>query len=168
MARLLKADFLPGLAKLLADSGLVRVHPDAGDATSRAALETLAGLPGYEQVHAGDHDRHVVLLCLLPAERLVGVEVARRAQLLFERALVLAERRGAPVAALQLAVYERDVPAQERSFVVSQARRVRLFTRRARVATWVVALGEPALHHKRLPGWPAALSPQAISALLQR
>ena len=168
MAKLIKADVLPGLTRLLAEGGLTRVHPDAGDATSRAALETLAGLPSYEQVHAGDHERHVVLLCLLSAERLVGVEVARRAQLLFERALVLSERRGAPVVALQLAIYERDLPAQERSFVVSQARRVRLFTRRARVGTWAMALAEPALHHKRLPAWPAALGPQAMSALLQK
>ncbi len=166
MRTLDRAAFLSRLLPKLADAGLVRVHPDVGEPNALAALQALAGIPAYELVFAGDARANVVLLGLIFGERTPGVEVARRAQLLFSRAQALAERRGGRVIALQLALYERDVPPEERRFVLGKARRVPLLFGTARVATWVVALQEPALYVKRLPGWPQELAAPALRELL--
>jgi hypothetical protein len=71
------------------------------------------------------------------------------------------------VQALQLALYDRPVSPEEREFVVEKAR----FTPRwplaiGRVATWVVALAEPALYAGPFRGWPEELSADQIRALL--
>jgi hypothetical protein len=165
-AKLNKQEFAARLGAWAVGQSLARVHPDATELTARATLECLAGLPNYEHVFAGDLHQHVIVLAVLSGERLAGTEVARRAQLLFERARVLGERRNGAVAALQVALYDRDVPPQERAFIVGKARRVPLFARKSQVATWVAALAEPALHAKKLRGWPAELSADAMRALL--
>ncbi len=145
--------------------GLWRVHPDATEPVARAVLEALAGLPAFEQLHAGDLRAGLTVLALVSGERVPGVEVARRAQLLHERLAGLAERRGGLISALQLVAYERAVPQEERGFVLSQARCVPLFFGRSRVASWVAALAEPAVYAKRLPGWPPELAAPALNEL---
>jgi hypothetical protein len=71
------------------------------------------------------------------------------------------------VQVLQLAVYERPVPPEERDFVVEKARAAsRWPLARGRVATWVVALTEPALYAGAFRGWPPELSADQLRTLL--
>ena len=87
--------------------------------------------------------------------------------MLAERVAAMRNRVRAPVQALQLVVYEQPVPAQERDFVLEQARKVGLLPMaRARVATWVFALAELALYASRFPGWPASLGSTELRKLL--
>jgi hypothetical protein len=165
MGRPTKAQFIAGLDELAARQQVARIHPDASEPTARAVLEALAGLPHYEALYAGEVGSYVVVLTLASGERVTGDEMARRSQLLFERAKVLAERRNAPVAVLQLAVYERPVPEAEASYVVAHGRKVPLVSRKAQVGTWIVSLSEPAVHARNLRGWPAELSADVLRAL---
>jgi hypothetical protein len=162
-----KAELLSRLGALLeGEHGFSRVHPDASDPFARAALEALAGLPAYELVESG-YLRSLLLVACASGERTSGAELARRAELLFRRARVLGERLDSPVTALQLALYERKVTAEERDFVIGHARRVPLFGfGKTRVATWVFALDEPALHARRYRGWPPELSSEELRKLL--
>src|SRR5256885_272952 len=112
-------------AHLQEQAGLVRVHPDSTDPSARAALAAPAGLPSSEQVWASA----VQIVAIVSGERLPGVELARRAQLLGQRARTLSERARGKVQVLQLAIYERPVPDQERSFVLDKARIAPLFGR---------------------------------------
>src|SRR5438128_618661 len=118
MDRVSKHQLVLRLREWLPQQAMFAVHPDEDEPTARATLECLAGLPPYEHVFVGDLNAQVAVLAVLSGERVPGSEVARRAHLLFERARVLAERRNGPVTALQLAVYEREVPKQERAFVL--------------------------------------------------
>ena len=155
------------LTALLVDRGLSRVHPDATAMTARAALESLAGLPHYDQIWAGDLHSSVQLVAVASGERLPGVELARRAQLLVERAGAMSLRVKGPVQVLQLAIYERVVPRQESDFVLSRGRVGSLVPfARGRAATWLFALAEPALLSRRLRGWPSELSPDELRKLL--
>lgn len=163
----MKAEFLPKLAAYLKEAGLSRVHADAIEPTARAAVAALAGLPHYEQIWVGDLRFSVQLVAVASGERVPGVEFARRAQLLRERALALSDRVKGEVQALQLAVYDRPVPPQERAFVLEKARvRSRWPLARGRVATWVVALGEPQIYPARFRGWPPELGADQLRALL--
>jgi len=161
-----RARFVERLEPWLAGLGFARLDPDASDPVARAALEALAGLPPYEAVHSIDLGAEVVLFALLFGERVAGLEVMRRAEMLHRRSKALSARLDAPVCALQLVVYERAVPAEERAFVLGKARQVPLLFGSARVASWVVALAEPAVHARRLPGWPREMSAQAMARLL--
>ena len=77
------------------------------------------------------------------------------------------DRVKGPVQALQLVVYERPVPAEERQFVLENARKVPVLPlQRPRVATWVFALTELALHANRFPGWPPQLAAAELRKLL--
>ena len=165
--RLAKAELLARLGALLeGQHGFSRVHPDATDLFARAAVEALAGLQSYELAFAG-HLRGLVLVACISGERVTGVELSRRAEALHARARVLGERLAGPVTALQLALYDRPVPVQERDFILTQARRVPLFgIGKTRVATWLFALEEPALHARRFPGWPQELSAEELRKLL--
>jgi hypothetical protein len=157
-----RADFLTRLAAHLHDqAGLVRVHPDSTDPDARAALAALAGLPSSDQVWASA----VQIVAIVSGERLTGVEMARRAKLLCERAKSLSTRARAKVQVLQLAVYERPVPGEERSFVLDKARIAPLFGR-GRVATWICALDEAKLYSSKLRGVPAELAADRLSSLL--
>jgi hypothetical protein len=166
-ARVARATLLSRLSGLLEGRlGFARVNPDAADPVARAAVEALAGLPGYDLAFAG-YQRGVALVACLSGDRLPGVELERRAELLFGRTRVLSERLDARVAALQLAVYERPVPAKEREHVLSRARRLPfLGFGKARVSTWLFALDEPALHAAPYPGWPPELSVEELRQLL--
>jgi hypothetical protein len=93
------------------------------------------------------------------------VELARRAQLLGQRARTLSERARGKVQVLQLAIYERPVPDQERSFVLDKARIAPLIGR-GRVATWIYSLSEPRLYPSKLRGLPPELAADRLSALL--
>src|SRR5262249_8522814 len=143
---LMKAAWLRKLEQFMTAAGLVRVHPESIEPTARAAAEALAGLPHYEQIWAGDLETTVPLGVGASGGRRPGAEFARRAQLLRERAVSLSARVKGEVQVLQLAMYERTVPAEEREFVVEKGKvAARWPLARGRVATWVVALAEPAL-----------------------
>src|SRR5229473_1668535 len=155
-----KAQFLARLDPLLTAAGMSRVYPEARDPAAYAASLALAGLPHYDDLWAGDLGEVVALIAVASGARLTGADLVRRAEM-------LADRVAGPVQALQLVVYERPVPAQEREFVLDQARKAGVFPlARARVATWVFALGELALHATRFPGWPAQLGSTEQLALL--
>ena len=156
-----RPELLSKLATHLEQAGLSRVHPDTSDPAARAALAALAGLPSSEQVWASA----VHIVAIVSGERLPGVELARRAQLLGQRAKTLSERARGKVQVLQLAIYERPVPDQERAFVLDKAK-VAPLVGKGRVATWVYALSEPKLHASKLRGLPPELGADQLSALL--
>ena len=163
----MKGSWLRKLEQFLIAAGLTRVHPESTESTARAAVEALAGLPHYEQIWAGDLSTTVQLLVVASGERLPGIEFARRAQLLRERAVSLSARVKGEVQVLQLALYERGVPMDEREFVLEKAKvAARWPLARGRVATWVVALSEPALYSGPFRGWPEELSADQIRKLL--
>jgi hypothetical protein len=153
------------LAKLSAylqqQAGLSRVHPDTSEPAARAALAALAGLPSSEQVWASA----IQLVVIVSGERLPGVELAKRAHLLAQRAKTLSERARGKVQVLQLVVYERPVPDAERAFVLDKARVAPLIGR-GRVATWIYSLSESKLYPSKLRGLPADLSAEHLSALI--
>ncbi len=152
-----KAQFLARLDPLLTAAGMSRVYPEARDPAAYAASLALAGLLGEV----------VALIAVASGARLTGADLVRRAEMLAERVAAMKDRVNGPVQALQLVVYERPVPAQEREFVLDQARKAGVFPlARARVATWVFALGELALHATRFPGWPAQLGSTELRKLL--
>jgi hypothetical protein len=162
-----KAQLLARLEPLLGGAGMSRVYSGAGDATARAASLALAGLPHYDDLWAGDLGSVVALVAVASGARLTGIELVRRAELLAERVAAMKDRVNGPVQALQLVVYERPVPAQEREFVLEEARSTGIFPlARARVATWVLALSELALHASRFPGWPTQLGAAELRKLL--
>ena len=162
-----KSEFLPKLATFLKAAGLARVHTDAVEKTARLAFAALAGSPQYEQIWAGDLQNSVQIVAVASGERVTGVEFARRAQLMRERAIGLHDKVGGEVQVLQLAVYDRKVPAEERDFVVEKAMVGSWWPlARGRVATWVVALAEPAVYASRFGGWPEELSADQLRALL--
>ena len=84
-----KSEFLPKLATFLKAAGLARVHTDAVEKTARLAFAALAGSPQYEQIWAGDLQNSVQIVAVASGERVTGVEFARRAQLMRERAIGL-------------------------------------------------------------------------------
>src|SRR6266436_8553442 len=89
---------------------------------------------------SGDLGEVVALIAVASGARLTGNDLVRRAEMLAERVAAMKDRVNGPVQALQLVVYERAVPIQERDFVLEQARKAGLFPlARARVATWVFA-----------------------------
>jgi hypothetical protein len=161
-----KTDYLPKLARFLEAAGLARVYADAVEKTARLALASLAGVPSYDQLWAGDLHNAVQIVAVASGERVTGVDFARRAQILRERAKGLAPKVGGDVQVLQLALYDRAVPSQERDFVVQKAR-VRPFwpLAKGRVATWIAALSEPAVYASRFGGWPQELSADQLRAL---
>ena len=162
-----KAQLLARLAPLLTAAGMSRVYPETPDHAAHAASLALAGLPHYEDLWAGDLGEVVALIAVASGARLTGAELVRRAELLAQRVGAMKDRVNGPVQALQLVVYERPVPAQEREFVLEQARKAGRFPlARARVATWVFALAELALHASRFPGWPAQLGSTELRKLL--
>jgi hypothetical protein len=148
-------------AHLQEKAGLARVHPDTTDPEARAVLAGLAGLPSSEQVWASA----VQIVAIVSGERLPGVELARRAQQLAQRAKTLSERARGKVFVLQLAVYERPVPDEERAFILSQARSAPLFAK-SRVATFIYSLSESKLYSTKLRGLPPELSADTLSSLL--
>jgi hypothetical protein len=163
----MKAAWLRKLEQHLSAAGLIRVHAESFEPTARAAVEALAGMPHYEQIWAGDLHTTVQLIVVASGERVPGVEFARRAQLLRERAVSLSSRVKGEVQVLQLALYDRPVPAEEREFVVEKGRiAARWPLSRGRVATWVIALAEPALYAGAFRGWPQELSADQLRALL--
>jgi hypothetical protein len=163
----MKADFLSRLEQHLAQAGLTRVHPESFEPTARLAVEALAGLPHFDQIWAGDLQLSVQMVVVASGERVPGAEFARRAQLLRERAASLGTRVNGDVQILQLALYDRPVPEEERQFVVEKAAFAPWWPlSRGRVATWVVALLEPALHAASFRGWPQELSADQLRALL--
>lgn len=167
MAQLEKQALLGRLSAHFLQHGLVRLHPDAVEPVARAALAALAGLPHYEQLWVGELHPGAQLIAVASGERLPGVEFARRAELLAQRAEALRDRVKGPVQALQLAVYERAVPTQELDFVLSRGRRAAFLPfARGKVATWVFALDQPALHAKKFRGWAAELSAPELRKLL--
>jgi len=152
---------------LLTAAGLSRVYPEAPDPAAHAASLALAGLPHYEDLWAGDLGEVIALIAVASGARLTGADLVKRAEMLAERVAAMKDRANGPVQALQLVVYERPVPAQEREFVLEQARKAGLLPMgRARVATWVFALAELALHASRFPGWPAPLGSTELRKLL--
>lgn len=163
----MKAAFQRKLAEFLRTAGLLHVHPEAVEPTARAAVEALAGLPHYDQVWAGDLETTVQIVVVASGERVPGLEFARRAQMLRERAASLSTRVKGEVQVLQLALYERPVPAAERELVLEKARVApRWPLARGRVATWIVSLSEPALYAGVFRGWPEQLSADQLRALL--
>ncbi|HZX95907.1 MAG TPA: hypothetical protein VFE90_15400 [Myxococcales bacterium] len=164
----MKAAFLAKLDDYLAQAGLSRVHSDAVEPTARAALAALAGVPHYEQIWAGDLRLSVQVVAIASGERVPGADFARRAQLLRQRAVSLSSRVAGEVQVLQLALYDRPVPPQEREFVLSKARIAAWWPlSRGRVATWIAALSEPALYSGTFRGWPQELSADQLRALLR-
>src|SRR5437660_3911659 len=162
-----KAQLLERLAPLLTGHGMARVYPDAPDSTAHAASLALAGLPHYDDLWAGDLGKVIALIAVASGARLTGVELVRRAELLAERVGALKDRVNGPVQALQLVVYERPLPAQEREFILEEARKAGLFPlARSRVATWLFSLSDLTLHVNRFPGWPAELGPAELRKLL--
>ncbi len=163
----MKSAYLAKLENFLRVAGLVRVHADAVEPTARAALAAMAGLPHYELMWAGDLRLSFQVVAVASGERIPGVEFARRAQLLRERAVALSARVAGEVQVLQLALYERAVPQQEREFVLSKARVASWWPlARGRVATWVVSLSERALYAGAFRGWPRELAADQLRALL--
>jgi len=135
--------------------------------TARLTLAALAGLPHYEMIWAGDLENSLQIVAVASGELVTGVDFARRARLLRERAGGLHDRAGGQIQVLQLAVYDRKVPPEEREFVVGKARVGSWWPlARGRVETWVASLSEPALYASRFRGWPPALSPDQLRALL--
>ncbi len=164
-----RSEFLSALAGYLQQAGLARVHPDAVEPTAREALGFLAGVPHYEQLWSGDLRLSVQLVAVAFGERVPGVEFARRAKQLADRADALHAKVSGDVQVLQLAVYERPVPAQERDFVVQKARVQPWWPLASgQVATWIVSLSEPAVHAGRFKGWPPELSADQLRALISR
>jgi hypothetical protein len=162
-----KRELLARLGELLTAKGLSRVHPDTSDPVAHAVGLALAGLPYYEQVWAGDLGTAIALIVVASGERIAGAELVRRKDLLAERLAGLRERVNAPAQALQLVLYERPVPPEEREFVLREAKKGSLFPLgRSKVATFLFALAEPALHSSRFPGWPEDLGPQELRKLL--
>ena len=162
-----KRELLDRLAELLTAKGLTRVHPDTAEPVAHAAGLALAVLPHYEQLWAGDLGSAVALVAVASGERLAGHELVRRKDLLAERLGGLQTRVNAPVQALQLVLYERPVPEQERDFVLREAKKGSLLPLgRSKVATFLFALSEPALHSSRFPGWPDDLGAQELRKLL--
>lgn len=163
----MKGTWLRKLEQYLDAAGLTRVHPESIESTARAAVEALAGLPHFEQIWAGDLHTSIQLVVVASGDRVPGVEFARRAQLLRERAASLGARVKGKVQVLQLALYDRAVPPEERDFVVEKALvAARWPLAHGRVATWVVALAEPALYAGAFRGWPQELSADQLRALL--
>jgi hypothetical protein len=163
----MKGTWLRKLEQYLESAGLTRVHPESIELTARAAVEALAGLPHFEQIWAGDLHTTIQLVVVASGDRVPGVEFARRAQLLRDRSKSLSARVKGKVQVLQLALYDRAVPPEERDFVVEKARvAARWPLARGRVATWVVALAEPALYAGAFRGWPQELSADQLRALL--
>jgi hypothetical protein len=162
-----KAQLLARLEPLMTGAGMARVYPETPDRTAQAASLALAGLPSYEDVWAGDMGDVIAIVAVASGARLTGVELARRAELLAERVAAMKDRVNGPVQALQLVVYERALPAQEQKYVLENARKVGILPlQRARVATWVFALSELALHASRFPGWPPQLAATELRKLL--
>jgi hypothetical protein len=162
-----KRDLLARLGELLTAKGLSRVHPDTSDPVAHAVGLALAGLPYYDQIWAGDVGATIALIAVASGERVAGNELVRRKDLLAERLAGLRERVNAPAQALQLVLYERAVPPEEREFVLREAKKGGVFPLgRSRVATFLFALAEPALHSSRFPGWPEDLGPQELRKLL--
>jgi len=163
----MRAEYLRKVEEFLEGSGLIRVHAESVEPTARAAVDALAGLPSYLQVWVGDLRTTVQVVAIASGERIAGAELARRAQLLRQRAVSMSARVKGDVQALQLALYERAVPAQEREFVLEKGHAgSRWPFSRGKVATWVVALREPALYAAPLRGWPEELSADQLRALL--
>jgi hypothetical protein len=163
----MKTDFLRNLQQHLSQAGLTRVHPESTEPNARLAVEALAGLPHFDQVWAGDLNLSVQMVVVASGERLPGVEFARRAQLLRERASSLSTRVNGDVQVLQLALYDRPVPEEERAYVLEKASFSPWWPlTRGRVATWVVAFSEPALHAAPFRGWPEQLSADQLRALV--
>jgi hypothetical protein len=163
----MKAAFQRKLAEFLRTAGLIRVHPESVEPTARAAVEALAGLPHYDQVWSGDLETTVQIVVVASGERVPGLEFARRAQMLRDRATSLSSRVKGEVQVLQLALYERPVPPAERELVIEKARvAARWPLARGRVATWIVSLSEPALHASVFRGWPEQLSADQLRTLL--
>jgi hypothetical protein len=162
-----KRELLARLGELLTVKGLARVHPDTSDPVAHAVGLALAGLPYYDQVWAGDLGSAIALIAVASGDRIGGDELVRRKDLLAERLAGLRERVNAPAQALQLVLYERAVPPEEREFVLREARKGSLFPLgRSKVATFLFALAEPALHSSRFPGWPEDLGAQELRKLL--
>src|SRR5437870_13871204 len=112
-----KALFLARLDPLLTAAGMSRIYPEAPEPVAHAASLALAGLPHYDDLWAGDLGKVIALIAVASGARLTGVELVRRADLLAERVGALKDRVNGPVQALQLIVYERPLPAQEREFI---------------------------------------------------
>src|SRR5262249_23700819 len=145
-----KAQLLARLDPLLTAAGLSRAYPEAPEPAAHTASLALAGLAPHEDLGAGDLGEGIALIPVASAARLTRGDVVKRAEMLAERVAAMKDRVNGPVQALQLVVYERPIPAQEREFVLEQARKAGRFPMsRARVATWVFALGELALHTSR-------------------
>ncbi|MFL5276294.1 MAG: hypothetical protein ACJ79T_07480 [Myxococcales bacterium] len=162
-----KRELLERLGALLTAKGLSRVHPDTSDPVAHAAGLALAGLPHYEQLWAGDLGASVAVVAVASGERLAGQELVRRKDLLAERLAGLRARVNAPAQALQLVLYERAVPPEERDFVLKEAKKGGLLPiGRSKVATFLFALAEPALHSSRFAGWPDDLGPPELRKLL--
>jgi hypothetical protein len=162
-----KTQFLARLDPMLSGAGLSRVYPETPDRAARAASLALAGLPPYDEVWAGDMGDVVVVIAVASGARMTGAELVRRAELLAQRVAAMKGRVNGPVQALQLVVYERAVPAQERDYVLDEARKAGLLPMaRARVGTWIFSLGELALYANRFPGWPSQLAASELRKLL--
>jgi hypothetical protein len=84
-----------------------------------------------------------------------------------ERASSLSTRVNGDVQVLQLALYDRPVPEEERAYVLEKASFSPWWPlARGRVATWVVTFSEPALHAAPFRGWPEQLSADQLRALV--
>ena len=163
----MKADLLPRLDAFFGAAGLSRVYPETTEPTARAVLSALAGLPHHEQLWAGDLHLAVQVVVVASAERLPGAAVARRAKVLGRRAAVLSAKVTGQVQVLQLALYDRHVPPEEKKFVLSKGRVGSFWPwSRATVATWLYALAEPALYASPLRGWPEELGEGPLRTLL--
>jgi len=162
-----KAEYLPRLSTFLQSGGLARVHADAIESPARAAFAALAGLPHFDQLWAGDLRESVQIVAVAFGEHLPVGELAWRAQELHERALAMADKVDGDVQVLQLVLYDRPVPPEEREFVVGKARVSSWWPLgRGSVATWVCVLHEPQLYAARFRGWPQELSADQLRALL--
>jgi hypothetical protein len=162
-----KRQLLERLDPLLTANGLLRVNPDATEFVAHAASLALAGLPHYEEIWAGDMGNLVSVVAVASGERIAGIDLVRRKDLLAERLAGIEERVRIPAQALQLVLYERAIPQQERDYVLREARKGGLLPLgRARVATWMFALDEIALHATRFPGWPEAIGASELRKLL--
>jgi hypothetical protein len=161
-----KAEYLPKLSAYLHGAGLARVHADATEQTARAAFAALAGLPHFDQLWAGDLRESVQIVAVASGERVAAVEFAHRAQELHERALAMGDKVIGNVQVLQLAFYDRPMLAEERNFVLWNARVSSWWPfARGSVATWVGVLAEPQIYATRFRGWPQELSADQLRAL---
>ncbi|HWE26239.1 MAG TPA: hypothetical protein VG496_20050 [Myxococcales bacterium] len=162
-----KAELLARLEPMMNAAGMARVYPETPDRTAHTASLALAGLPHYDDLWAGDMGNVIALVAVASGARLTGFELARRADLLSKRVAAMKDRVKGPVQALQLVVYERPVPTEERQYVLENARKAPVLPlQRPRVATWVFALDELALHSTRFPGWPPQLAAAELRKLL--